>query len=104
MIWNAGLWHHMNSKANFNTSTKVYIYRKRKEQMNLLKMQWKNLNLKSQSKKRSLRTKQLKMTRKMIGRQSSLTETELSLWMAKSLIKIHNLQHITKAKMTTRMF
>ena len=62
------------------------------------------MNLKSQSKRSYLKTKQIKMTRKMIGRLSSLTATELLLWMEKSLIKIHNLLHITKAKMTTRMF
>ena len=104
MIWSADFWPHMNSKVDFNTITKESLCRKRKELMNLLMMQKKSLNHKSLPKKSNLNPKQVKMTRRMIERQSSLMVTGLSLWMEKSLIKTHNLPHITKAKMTTRMF
>ena len=72
--------------------------------MNLLMTQKKSFSHKSQSKRRNLKKRQVLMMRKMIRRQSSLTVTELLLWMEKSLIKTHNLPHITKAKMTMRMF
>ena len=104
MIWSADFWPHMNSKVDFHTSTKESLCRKRKELMNLLMMQKKSLNHKSLPKKSNLNLKQVKMTRRMTERQSSLMVTGLSLWMEKSLIKTQNLPHITKAKMTTRMF